>query len=403
MAGSIRKDFCGRPIPVVVVQGFLGTSGTWLWGSFERYLNFHAQSPRRTIFVDVGPVSSLHDRACELYYALVGGTVDYGAEHSKAHNHARYGRHIPQGQYPEWSSTWPLHFVAHSIGGPTCRPEDDFFPLMPLLTVSAPFRGTQLVYLLGERADAAPAVRPLSVGSVLGKWVHIISYISPLLPQVVDFHADCRSLTYRDISFFSLLKQLWKSDWAESRDATPFDVTFQAADERESDGEGVIEPETFYQSHVAVMTRQYSKSSRMQMPTLNHITSPMMYICARLMGKFDYSILRPSPSFHQLDDCVFTTGSETSMGEEYWANDGVVPIFSQWHPLPCRRDHCRHLETTGQPDEDRLETPRPGIWYVNQEDDAHHMSLVPLWTNTDRQKQWWKRLGRWLSTVEENR
>ncbi|KAF7337437.1 hypothetical protein MSAN_02216400 [Mycena sanguinolenta] len=253
--------------------------------------------------------------------------------------------------------------------------------------ISAPFRGTQLVYLLGERADAAPAVRPLSVGSVLG-------------------NGSILSLIYR-LSFLKwstfMQTALWKSDWAESRDATPFDVTFQAADERESDGEGVIEPETFYQSHVAVMTRQYSKSSRMQMPTLNHITSPMMYICARLMGKFDYSILRPSPSFHQLDDCVFTTGSETSMGEEYWANDGVVPIFSRWHPLPCRRDHCRHLETTGQPDEDRLETPRPGIWYVNQEDDAHHMSLVPLWTNTDRQKQWWKRLGRWLSTVEENR
>lgn len=79
----------------------------------------------------VGPVSSLHDRACELYYALMGGTgatdwlawsndrsyklVDYGLEHSKAHKHARYGRHISEGQYPEWSPTRPLHFVAHSI------------------------------------------------------------------------------------------------------------------------------------------------------------------------------------------------------------------------------------------------------------------------------------------------
>ncbi|KAJ6520040.1 alpha/beta-hydrolase [Mycena sanguinolenta] len=416
MAGSIRKDFCGRPIPLVVVQGFLGTSGTWLWGNFEHYLNFYAKSPRRTIFVDVGPVSSLHDRACELYYTLVGGTVDYGLEHSKAHNHARYGRHFSQGQYPEWSSTRPLHFVAHSIGGPTViklqslikqghfGPSADPKMILSINAISAPFRGTQLVYLLGERADAAPAVRPLSVGSVLGKWVHILSYISPLLPQVVDFHADCRSLTYRDISFFSLLKQLWKSDWAESKDATPYDVTFQAADERESDGEGVTEPETFYQSHVAVMTRPYSDSSRMQMPTLNHITSPMMYICARSMGRFDYSILQPSPSFlHQPDDSVLAAGSETSMVEEYWANDGVVPIFSQWHPLPCRRDHCRHLGTACQQDGDPLEIPRPGIWYVNEEDDAHHMSLVPLWTGTERQKRWWKKLGRWLSAVEGNR
>jgi hypothetical protein len=75
-------------------------------------------------------------------------------------------------------------------------------------------------------------------------------------------HGDCRSLTYRDIPFTSLLKQLWKSDWAESRDATPFDVTFQAADERESNAEGTVDPETFYQSHVALMVKNYSSSFR---------------------------------------------------------------------------------------------------------------------------------------------
>ncbi|KAJ7246306.1 hypothetical protein B0H12DRAFT_1126622 [Mycena haematopus] len=391
MAGSIRTEhFRGGPIPLVIVQGFLGTSGTWLWGNFEHYLNLHTESPRRTIFC--WPRQSLHDRACELYYALVGGRVDYGLEHSNAHNHARFGRQIMQGQFPEWSPTRPLHFLAHSIGGPTViKLHANTKMILSINAISAPFRGTQLVYLLGERADAAPAVRPLSVGSVLGKCVHILSYVSPFLPEVVDFHGDCRSLTYRDISFFSLLKQLWKSDWAESRDATPFDVTFQAADEREADGEGVNDPETFYQSHVAVMTRRHSKNSKAHMPTLNHITSPTMYIFARLLGKFDYSIIRPSPSFlHQLDDSVCAAESESSMGDEYWANDGVVPIFSQWHPLPCCHDHCRHLEPTYQQDKDRFAIPKPGIWYVNQEDDAHHMSLVPL-------------LGRWLSAVEENR
>jgi len=340
--------------------------------------------------------------------------VDYGFEHSKAHKHARYGRDIGQGQYPEWSPTRPLHFLAHSIGGPTViklqslikqghfGPSADTRMIFSINSISAPFRGTQLVYLLGERADAAPAVRPLSFGAALGKCVHILSYISPFLPQALDFHGDCRSLTYRDISFISLLKQLWKSDWAESRDATPFDVTFQAADERESDGEGVVDPETYYQSHVAVMTRRHSESSKFLTPALSHIASPMMYISARLLGRFDYSILRPSPSFlHEQDD---SANPESSMGEEYWANDGVVPIFSQWHPLPCRRTQCRHFGLV-KSNEGRFDqvAPRPGIWYVNQEDDAHHMSLVPVWTGTDRQKQWWKKLGRWLAAVEGNR
>ncbi|KAJ6575339.1 alpha/beta-hydrolase [Mycena capillaripes] len=416
MAGSIqsRTDF-DESIPLVIVQGFLGSGGAWLWGSFEHYLNLGSKSPRRTIFVSVGPVSSLHDRACELYYALVGGTVDYGLEHSKIHKHARYGRKIVKGQYPEWSPTRPLHFLGHSIGAPTIiklqsllrqkhfGPCADTRMIFSINAISAPFRGTQMVYLLGERADAAPAVRPLSVGAILGKWVHVLSYLSPLLPQACDMHGDCRSLTYRDISFIALLKQLWKSDWAESRDATPFDVTFQAADERESKGEGDVDPEIFYQSHVAVMTRRRSKRFKSHTPTWSHIAAPLMYISAHLLGTFDYSVLRPRPSFLH-ETSRFGVDVESSAGEEYWANDGVVPIFSQWHPLPCRHTRCRHFAPIGQSDEDRLHqaTPRPGIWYVNREEDGHHMSLVPMWTGSERQQLFWKKLGRWLTAVEEN-
>lgn len=123
------------------------------------------------------------------------------------------------------------------------------------LAVSAPFRGTQLVYTLGERLDAAPAVRPFSAGSLVAKGIHLVTFFSPLLPRVLDLHAESRLLSFRDISFATFLKQVWKSDWAESRDATPFDVTFEAADERESELEGEPHPMTFYQSYVACMVR----------------------------------------------------------------------------------------------------------------------------------------------------
>ena len=127
--------------------------------------------------------------------------------------------------------------------------------------------------MLGERPDAAPAVRPLSFGSVVGKGVHILSFISPHLPNVLDMHGDCRSLTYRDISISSLMKQLWKSDWAESRDATPFDVTFQAADEREADAEGNVDADTFYQSHVGCMVMRDLSYIRRTIQLFNRITA----------------------------------------------------------------------------------------------------------------------------------
>jgi len=37
------------------------------------------------ILVDVGMLSSDHDRACEAFYQLYGGQVNYGQHHAKQH------------------------------------------------------------------------------------------------------------------------------------------------------------------------------------------------------------------------------------------------------------------------------------------------------------------------------
>lgn len=125
--------------------------------------------------------------------------------------------------------------------------------ILSVTSVSAPFRGTQLVYTLGEREDAAPAVRLLSVGSAITKVVHLVSFLAPFLPGSIDLHTESRALSYHHSSFGALLKQLWKSDWAESRDAAPFDVTFEAAEDREALSEGKLNSSTYYRSHVATM------------------------------------------------------------------------------------------------------------------------------------------------------
>lgn len=110
-----------------------------------------------------------------------------------------------------------------------------------------------MVYTLGEDTRNAPDVRRLSVGYFLAKGVHIVSYVSPFLPSVFDMHVDARRLSYRDSSFLQFLRHLWKSEWAESRDATPYDTTFEAADEREAAGEGTVNPNTYYRSYCATM------------------------------------------------------------------------------------------------------------------------------------------------------
>ena len=80
-----------------------------------------------------------------------------------------------------------------------------------------------------------------------------MAYFSPFLPAIIDVHADARALSCRETSFLSFLKQLWKSDWAESKDATPYDMTFKAMEERESLFEGRAYPNTFYRSLVSTL------------------------------------------------------------------------------------------------------------------------------------------------------
>lgn len=101
--------------------------------------------------------------------------------------------------------------------------------------------------------ENAPAVRKLSMGHLISMGVHVASYLSPLLPRFLDTHADSRSLSYKHTGFTSFLRNLVTHEWATSRDAAPFDVTFEASDEREANGEGCMNSATYYRSYAAVM------------------------------------------------------------------------------------------------------------------------------------------------------
>lgn len=61
--------------------------------------------------------------------------------------------------------------------------------------------------------------------------------------RVFERHFEKQKLVY-------ISSELWKSDWAESADAAPFDMTFEAADDRERRGKGRCNPATYYFSFV---------------------------------------------------------------------------------------------------------------------------------------------------------
>jgi triacylglycerol esterase/lipase EstA (alpha/beta hydrolase family) len=114
-------------VPIVLVPGFLGPSRDdedhderrrvfQYWGEAQALGSPESQ----VICVWPGGLSSLHDRACEIFYQIKGGVVDYGEDHSLQFGHARFGRKY-RGSYTSWSRDFPIHVVGHSLGGSTVR------------------------------------------------------------------------------------------------------------------------------------------------------------------------------------------------------------------------------------------------------------------------------------------
>ncbi|KAN0060331.1 hypothetical protein ACQY0O_007660 [Thecaphora frezii] len=470
--------------PLVIVEGFLSAAQSVVWGNeFRTYLGIGHQllydhlsppsekqdcaspagarrqqcsrlgSERLVVFAPIGPVSSLHDRACELFYALRGGTVDYGADHARQHGHSQWGRRFetplcplwgrPTASSPKSALKLPAHFLGHSLGGPTIlklqqllrqgffdealgynraaaaaeggatawRPED---LLLSVTCVSSPFRGTPLVYSLGSEPIAEPRVRFFSLGNMIAKAVHVAAYLD--LP-FLDAHADAWHFSRRrkrmlrsivrggknsvscqrdadeekavhkskvndDVEALlhglpadgnregegedgedgewqglrGLFWQLWRSDWAEGRDCAPWDCTLGERErDSESDGWGLEagsitqqrgggKPRTWYRSYAGFMTTPAATGGDNEPPLERPERGWRLHpfaLTSRWIGSYDYASIEPAPRWLESSKGGKVKASETL--RNWYRNDGVVPLASQFHPGECSDSGCRHF------------------------------------------------------------
>ncbi|TDH69731.1 hypothetical protein CCR75_009538 [Bremia lactucae] len=188
--------------PVVLIHGVLGYGKNRpLWNLWSPYWPEEALAKlnQNHLMVEVGALSSDHDRACEAFYQLYGGRVDYGEDHSLEARHARFGATYEQPMYPNWSASNPVHLVGHSLGGTTALELyqllcSDFFHIgsdyrwvVTLVSIAGPLTGSTVTHLFGlHDLHMVPYSLGHVVGSALGMWFKLHTDW-PVLRRVLDF------------------------------------------------------------------------------------------------------------------------------------------------------------------------------------------------------------------------
>ncbi len=324
--------------PIVFCHGLFGWGGSELAG-YPYFVCAHAVKRKLGdayppfLYPATGPISSAHDQACELFYQLKGGRVNYGLAHSEAYAHERYGRDYSASPlYPAWDADHPIDIVAHSMGAVVARRlqrllADGFFDLedgasrdtspewiRSITTVSGVHNGSTLTWALGADEETgiprqdARALRLIT--SVIGTYA-AIQEKSPRLTEWYDLQLDQWGLESSPDLARSLTTLFSDPRFYASKDWALYDLTPNAL-------------EAFNAEHVEYpCTRYLSVSTRSTIPFPFPRELPLPY--------FTHFFLIP----FALMMASFKATSERwkrIVGRSWRANDGMCPTWSHDGP-----------------------------------------------------------------------
>ena len=349
------------PHKVIFVHGFFGWGPKELnrslpyWGEAENADPFREDEERKARFASVGPISSNHDRACELFYQIKGGDCDYGQDHSEKHEHTRILTHWEKGfdpLYPSWNQENPIHLVCHSQGTTTARMlqfllDRNFFSpdhqtkanwIKSITSISGANNGTTLLYPLGC-SDRTGRVDATS----------IIKSITKRLPNLIkhstrpgyNFDLDQWGLNAtQDESVFDLFKSVDANRFILGEDNAFYDLTLHSMHQWNQ----ILKEytDTYYFSYPTHQTVRVP-FTHVHIPGIR--MNPALWFFSGLMGRYSFS--------RDFRDSL----PGTFENSDWRKNDGIVPTYAQEYPrIPIEHPHkfCHENETNFQ----------PGIWNV---------------------------------------
>ncbi|XP_012440723.1 uncharacterized protein LOC105765978 [Gossypium raimondii] len=340
--------------PIVLVHGIFGF-GKGKFGSFS-YFGGAEKKDERVLVPDLGSLTSIYDRARELFYYLKGGRVDYGERHSKTCGHSRFGRIYEQGHYPQWDEDHPIHFVGHSAGAQVVRVlqqmlADKAFEgyentsenwVLSITALSGAFNGTTRTYLDGMLPEDGQNMKPLCLlqlcrlGVIIYDWLDI-----PLLKAYYNFGFDHFNLSWRKAGLWGLVDCLLGNagPWATGDWILP-DLTIQGSIKLNSNLQTF--PNSFYFSYATKRTR---KILGVTVPSGILGIHPMLFMRVLQMSLYRYPTDVPPPYKGYRD-------------EDWQDNDGALNTISMTHPrLPIEHPSCSIVNDSD------CQPLQPGIWY----------------------------------------
>lgn len=298
----------------------------------------------------VGPLSSAWDRACELYTQLVGGTVDYGEAHSKAHGHDRFGFTYEPIMGESWNLKDKINLVGHSFGGATVRlltsllafgNEDEINAtgaetsglftgghdcVHSCITLSAPHNGTQVSNMLYDLTGPYYIIVMLYnlIGTILGNDFIVFSL------QMGHFGLTPKQDENRaKFSFDSI------NNYYTAQDNCYYDMTLRGAAELNETIK--LSENTYYYSYSTAAT----KTDCFGKQRIYSSVTPIFYISSLMLR------ISEGKSY----DGVLIEGD--------WAiNDGIVPLKSAKYPICDEATALSYSESIA--DGKKIES---GRWY----------------------------------------
>lgn len=362
MAGSLKST------NIVFVHGLFGW-GPGEFGGLPYWGDALAQFEPRfaTHEAKCGPLSSFHDRACELFAQIAGGTVDYGAEHSAQAGHARHSRCYANGFIPNWSADNPVILVGHSAGAHTCLQLQallarDFWGrktsadwVEAVVSVAGVLNGSLLTYMFGCDKQTGRLNRlPSHLIAKALDFLALAAAVPTPMRKPFDLYLD--QWTGTGLTLDEAMSRLDHGPFVRGEDNLGFDLTLQGC--RQANAKFSTNPGTYYLSLVTDAT---------------HFAGPfgLPWFGSRWRPDAAINLILRQAAIYQAQEVDFDAPPIEGWGAgdlalaEWRRNDGAVSVVSQRHPFTARAE-----PVGGEGIFARGEALERGKWYFEYLDKA---------------------------------